>query len=462
VTRKIYTPREFAKPATDFIVANPRCALFAGMGMGKTVITETYLDIIHNVLGEDAPTLVLAPLRVARDTWPEETQKWEHLRDLTIVPIIGDVKERRAALRRDAKVYTINYENIPWLVDTLGSSWPFANVVADESTKLKNFRLRQGGTRARALAGIAHTKVKRWLNLTGTPVSKGLEDLWGQMWFLDEGRRLGRTYTSFTDRWFRALPGGDGYSNIGPMPHSQDEIQERLSDICLTLDPRDWFDIELPIVNVIRINLPKAAMVHYKEMEDDFYTEIGKAKIEALSAGSKSQKLLQLASGAVYINGGNTEWAIAHGEKLAALESIVSEANGMPVLVAYHFVSDRVRILKAIPGSVDLATKEGMAHFRAGRATVGLAHPMSLGHGVDGLQNVTNIIAFFSHWWALENHDQIIERIGPMRQMQAGNNRPVFIHYLVAAGTVDELVMKRHTSKRSVQDILLEAMKERK
>ena len=461
MTRKPYTPRAFAKPATDFMAAHPRCALFAGMGMGKTVITETYLDVIHNVLGESEPTLVLAPLRVARDTWPEETGKWDHLRDLTVVPIIGDVKERRAALRKDAQVYSINYENLPWLMEALDGAWPFANVIADESTKLKGFRLRQGGMRAKVLAAVAHTKVKRWVNLTGTPASNGLQDLWGQTWFLDQGQRLGRTFSAFTDRWFQALPGGDGFSQIKPMAHAQAEIQERLSDICLTLDPRDWFDTAEPIVNKIEIRLPPVARAKYKEMETEFYTEIGLDKIEALNAASKSQKLLQLASGAVYTGGGNTEWATTHDEKLAALGSIIEEAGGMPVLCAYHFVSDRARILKAFPKAADLATKEGMARFRAGRAPLGIAHPMSLGHGVDGLQNVTNIIAFFSHNWSLEHHDQIIERIGPVRQMQAGNNRPVFVHYLVAADTIDEVVIARHASKRSVQDVLLEAMKAR-
>ena len=461
MSRKPYVPRAFAKPATDFMAAHPRCALFAGMGMGKTVITETYLDIIHNVLGESEPTLVLAPLRVARDTWPEETGKWNHLRDLTVVPIIGDVKERRTALRKDAQVYSINYENLPWLMEALDGAWPFANVIADESTKLKGFRLRQGGMRARALASVAHTKVKRWVNLTGTPASNGLQDLWGQTWFLDQGQRLGRTFSAFTDRWFQTVPGGDGYSQIKPMAHAQGEIQERLSDICLTLDPRDWFDIAEPIVNMIEVRLPPVARAKYKEMETEFYTEIGEAKIEAMSAASKSQKLLQLASGAVYTHGGNTEWATTHDEKLAALGSIIEEAGGMPVLCAYHFVSDRARILKAFPNAADLATKEGMARFRAGQAPLGIAHPMSLGHGVDGLQNVTNIIAFFSHNWSLEHHDQIIERIGPVRQMQAGNTRPVFVHYLVAADTIDEVVIARHASKRSVQDVLLEAMKAR-
>ena len=456
--RRDFTPRPYQILGAQHLAEHPRCALWAGMGMGKTITSLNVLDILYNVVGESDPTLVLAPLRVARDTWPEETTKWSHLTGLDVVPIVGTLDERKAALRRRAHVYSVNYEQIPWLVEQLGERWRFANVIADESTKLKSFRLRQGGVRAQALAKVAHTKVRRWVNLTGTPASNGLQDLWGQTWFLDQGQRLGRTYSAFQDRWFQAVPGDRGYAQTRPLPFAQEQIQERLADICLTLDPADWFDLEKPIVNKVAVNLPPRAAVKYREMEREFFTQIDGHDIEALSAASKSQKCLQLASGAVYTGAGNDAWAEVHDEKLQALGELLEESN-VPVLCAYHFVSDRERILKAFPKAVDLATRDGMAAFRAGRAPLGIAHPQSLGHGIDGLQNVTNVIAFFSHWWALEYHDQMVERIGPVRQMQAGNRRPVFIHYIIARGTVDELVIDRHETKRSVQDILLEAMK---
>jgi SNF2 family DNA or RNA helicase len=459
--RKLFVPRPYQTLATQFIAEHKRCALWAGMGMGKTITSLNVLDILHNVLGEDEPSLVLAPLRVARDTWPEETLKWDHLRDIEVVPITGTLEQRRAALRRKAPIYSVNYEQVPWLVETLGDKWPFKNVIADESTKLKSFRLRQGGTRAQALAKVAHTKAVRWVNLTGTPASNGLKDLWGQTWFLDHGVRLGRTYSAFEERFFRPVRNDDGYFDWLPAEFTQPLIQGRLKDICLTLDPKDWFDLEEPVVSVRHVKLPPKAQAKYKEMEREFFTQIDGHDIEAFNAASKSQKCLQLASGAIYTSPDpkDDSWAQVHDEKLAELESIVNEASGMPVLVAYHFVSDRERILKAFPKAVDLATTEGMLRFRAGKAPIGIAHPQSLGHGIDGLQNVTNIIAFFSHWWALEYHDQMVERIGPVRQMQAGNDRPVFIYYIVAKGTIDELVIQRHASKRSVQDILLEAMK---
>lgn len=462
--RKPFTPRPYQRIGQRFIAEHARCAVWAGMGMGKTSMVLNVLEAVYNLAGESEPTLVLAPKRVAQDTWPEETTKWDHLEGFDVVPICGTPAERQAALRRDARVFSINYENVPWLVQQLGPRWRFANVIADESTKLKSFRLRQGGARAQALAQVAHTRVKRWVNLTGTPASNGLKDLWGQTWFLDQGVRLGRTYSAFEERFFRPVRNEEGYFNWLPTEYTQALVQAQLKDICLTLDPKDWFDLAAPIVNLVEVKMPAQAMAKYKEMEKQFFTEIAGFEIEAFSAASKSQKLLQLASGAIYTSTDpkDKSWAAVHDAKLEALESIVNEANGMPVLCAYFFVSDRERILKAFPKAVDLATGEGLAAFRAGKSPLGIAHPQSLGHGVDGLQNVTNIIAFYSNWWALEYHDQIVERIGPVRQMQAGLDRPMFKHYIVAKGTVDELVMARHETKRGVQDLLLEYMKQRK
>jgi hypothetical protein len=457
---KSFSPRPYQTIGAEWIAEHPRCALWAGMGMGKTVTTLNVLDAIHNLAGESEPTLILAPLRVARDTWPDEAGKWQHLAGFDIVPITGTAAERKAALRRDAQVYTVNYENLPWLVDQLDGQWPFANVIADEATKLKSFRLKQGGVRAQALARFAHTpKVRRWVNLTGTPASNGLKDLWGQTWFLDAGVRLGRTYGSFEERFFRPVRNADGYFDWLPTSYTQDHIQAQLQDICLTLDPADWFDIEAPIVNRVSVTLPAKARAKYREMEREFFTQIDGADIEAVSAASKSQKCLMMASGTVYTDSEKKVWAEIHDEKLAALESVLNEAGGMPVLCAHWWVPDRERILKAFPKAVDLATREGMAAFKAGKSPLGVAHPQSLGHGIDGLQDITNIVCFYSAWWGLETHDQIIERVGPVRQMQSGHNRPVFIHYLTAEGTLDEVVLERYSSKRQVQDLLLDYMK---
>ena len=459
-----YSPRPFAQLAMDHMSANPRCALWAKPGMGKTLLALTHLDILHRVWGESAPTLVLAPLRVARDGWPTEAKKWKHLRGLEVVPVVGSASERRAALRRDAQIYTTNYEQLPWLVEELGDRWPFRTVVADESTKLKGFRLRQGGVRAQALAKIAHTKVERWINLTGTPASNGLEDLWGQIWFLDAGQRLGRTFSAFRDRWFRPIKIGQ-FNRWVPTEWAQEEIQQRLSDICLTLDPKDWFDMRDPIVNVIEVELPGTARTKYRELERELFTMFDTQEVEVFNAAARSLKCLQLANGAVYLDPGKygpDTWVEVHDEKLDALEELAEETGDDPLLVTYQFRSDLARLLKRFPDALDLSRKDHLEAAKAGKGKIWLGHPASMGHGVDGLQEHCNTVVFFAQDWNLELHDQVLERVGPMRQLQAGKNRPVFLHYIVARGTIDEVVMERRSGKRSVQELLLEYMKGRK
>lgn len=467
MTRRAYTPRPYAAVATEHLNAHERCALWAKPGMGKSVITLTWLDTLHNIVGESAPTLVLAPLRVARDTWAREAQKWEHLRELSVVPVIGDAKQRAAALRRDAQVYTTNYENLVWLRDHFqadGKAWPFRTVVADESTKLKGFRLRQGGVRAQAIGQVAHKSVKRWINLTGTPASNGLEDLWGQTWFLDAGQRLGRTFSAFRDRWFRPVKAGQ-FHQWRPLELAADEIYERLSDICLTLDPKDWFDIKEPIVNVIEVELPGTARVKYRELERELFTMFDTQEVEVFNAAARSLKCLQLANGAVYLDPdkyGPDTWVEVHSEKLDALEELANETGDDPLLVAYQFRSDLARLLKRFPDALDLSRKDHLEAAKAGQGKIWLGHPASMGHGIDGLQEHCNTVVFFAQDWNLEYFDQTLERVGPMRQLQAGKDRPVFIHHIVARDTIDEVVMARRDSKRSVQELLLEYMKGRK
>jgi SNF2-related domain len=471
---KPYTPRPFAPLVWGFLQANKRCNLWAGMGLGKTSLVETYLDAVYNIGGEGGPTLVLGPLRVARDVWSQETEKWDHLAGLSVSVVVGEPAERLAALRRPAQVYAMNYDNLPWLDEVLyGKPWPFKRVVPDESTRLKNFRLRQGGARAKVLGRIAHTQATDWVNLTGTPSPNGLKDLWGQQWFIDQGLRLGRTYSAFEQRYFtfKAHHPGATYGASVAMPGAQEQIMARLADCSLTIDPKDWFDLKEPIVNVIRVELPPTARRHYRELERQFLTEIHGSTIEALNAASKSMKLLQLANGAAYVspdeNGAGEarrrepKTVEVHDAKLQALESLLEEQGGNPVLCAYHFKSDLARIQRAFPHAINVATKDGLARAKQGEGTLWLGHPASMGHGVDGLQEHCHTACFFGHWWDLEQWQQFIERIGPVRQFQAGKERAVTLHYIVAADTVDEVVMARRISKRSVQDLLLNYMKRR-
>lgn len=461
-----------AKPYQGHIIGHeldtPRAAVWAGMGMGKTSSTLTALDTLELV--DPGPALVLAPLRVAQSTWPDEVAKWNHLRNIEVVPIIGTPQERRAALKQPGNVFTINYENLPWLLETVGKDWPFRKVVADEATRLKAWRgsyqrhyktgkvfLRATtGRRSTALARVAHNKVKYLWELTGTPSPNGLKDLWAQAWFLDAGKRLGSTFDAFKQRWFST--DFDGYG-LKPHPFAQEQIQDRLRDLCLSLDAKDWFDIKEPIVNVVRVDLPSKARRLYENMQKEMFMEIAGKGIEAVNAAVKTMKCLQLASGSVWVDRETEQWADVHDGKLQALESIQEEAAGMPLLVRYHWVPSRERILKAFPKARMLDDDpQTIRDWNAGKIPLLVAHAQSCGHGLN-LQDGGNVYVEFDGWWDLEHYQQITERIGPTRQAQSGHDRPVFHYHIVANGTLDDLVMSRLEGKRSVQDLLLEFMK---
>lgn len=468
---KPFTARPYQSIMLDHIVPRERSALWVPPGFGKTPVGLMYLDGKF-LAGEDHPALVLGPKRVVRGVWPKESQKWDHLRHISVVSVTGSDAEKRLSLKQDASVIACNYENIPWLVDYWGDRWPYRIVIADESTRLKNLRLSfqtsskgkqfvrgQGGKRSRALGSLAHTKIKQFIELSGTPAPNGLVDLWGQMWFLDGGVRLGRSFTAFKQRWFRPSP--DGYGSI-PLHGAEAEIHDKVRDLCLSLKVEDWFDIQLPIMSTIEVDLPPRARQLYDDMEKDMFAQIEEHGVEAFNAAARTQKCLQLANGACYIDD-KQNWKDVHEEKLLALDSLVEESSGMPMLVGYEFKSDRARILQYFgERAVDISTDAGMTKFMKGRTAIGLAHPKSMGHGVDGLQDITNILALFGHNWDLELYQQLIERIGPVRQEQSGHKRPVYVYHIIARNTVDELVMARRETKREVQDLLLDAVKRRK
>lgn len=452
VYRMKFSPRPYQEIIVNHILSTPRCNVWVPMGCGKSASVLKAL-----ITDNEWPVLIVAPLRVAQSTWPDEIAKWDEFKHLKIVPILGTVGQRENALREKADIYTINYENVEWLITRLRGRWPFKAIVADESTKLKGFRTRQGTRRARALALVAHDQnVKRFINLTGTPSPNGIADLWGQNWFIDRGLRLGNSFSAFSQRWFRP-----DYSGFGIIPHdhSQKEVEGKLKDITVSINTADYFDLQKPVVNNIYVSLPAKVTILYKEMEKEMYIQLGQHDVQAFNAASRTMKCLQLASGAVYVGEDAEAWEEVHDEKIRALESIIDEAAGAPVLVAYHFRSDLDRLVKAFPKGKALdKNPQTIKDWNAGKIPVLFAHPASAGHGIN-LQDGGNIIAFFSHNWNLEEYQQIIERIGPVRQMQSGHKRPVFIHHIIAKNTVDEIVMARRETKREVQDLLLEAMK---
>jgi SNF2 family DNA or RNA helicase len=435
---RTFKPHDYQEDAMRFLYDVPRCALWMPMGGGKTVTTLTALENM-SVVDDIYPILVLAPLRVAKSTWPEEVGKWDHLSHLRVSVITGTPKQRERAVAREADIYCINYDNIGWLRKELGDAWPFKTVVADEFTRLKSFRLRQGGSRARMLGQVVHGEGTRFIGLTGTPAPNGVKDLWGQIWFLDKGERLGKTFSAFEQRWFRK--GYDGYSLV-PYEHTQREVEEKLRDVCLTVRA---LSVDEPNVVPVYADFIPSVRQLYTSMETDMYAQLAENEVEAANAAVRTQKLLQIANGALYV-GEEGKWEDIHNAKLDALESIIEEANGAPVLVAYNFKHDLQRL---------------QMRFRQGRVPLLFAHPASAGHGLN-LADGGNILAFFGVNWNLEEHMQIIERIGPMRQKQAGHDRPVLIYPILARDTVDEVVMERLSSKRSIQEVLLEAMKRRK
>ncbi len=458
---RVLTLRAPQVPMFEWVRDHPRCALWASMGIGKssaTLFTHEVLRMYGDICAN--PTLVIGPMRVARDTWPDEVRKWAQFDDVEIVSLNAPPRRRIDLLKNigRAQFFSISYEMLPWLVEHYLKRWPFHQVVADESDRLKGFRLRAGGERAYAIARVAHTIVKRWVNLTGTPSPNGLKDLWGQTWYLDRGQRLGATFGAFQQRWFRKSWSGYG---MEPMPFAEQQIHAALHDICLTVDIKDYYDLHEPLVTRVPVKLPAAARKVYEELEAEMFAEFGEHELKVFNAAALTNKCLQLANGAVYTDKLGS-WAEVHDEKIQALESIQAEAGGTPLLVAYQFKSDKARLLKRLRGVVDLSTERGMAAFKGGDAAIGVAHPKSLGHGIDGLQNATNILVRFGHDWNMGERMQMLERIGPARQMQSGHNRVVQVYDIVAEDTMDEDVIAAHAAKRSVQDALLNAMKRRK
>lgn len=451
-----YQPRDYQHAMTGALLARPRFNLWAGMGTGKTVATLTAIDTLL-ALGEVNRVLVVAPLRVASSTWPDELAKWDHLTDIRMQVVVGTPAQRMAALCAEGNVHVINYENIPWLVEVLGKGhWPFDMVVADEATKLKSFRLNGGGSRVKALAKAANGRTVRWVNLTGTPASNGLIDLWGQQWFVDKGEALGRSFGMFRDRWFTT--GYDGYS-VKLTPYGEREITERMKPSSLTIEAGDYLDLPDLVSNIIGVVLTPTAMKRYKAMEQEMFVELDGEEVEAFNAASKTIKCLQMASGALYTEEG---YSVLHDAKLDALEDVVEEANGEPVLVAYHFKSDLDRLKKRFKSAVVLdKDPETIRRWNRGEIPILLAHPASAGHGLN-LQDGGRILVFFSHWWSLEEYSQIIERLGPTRQLQAGHPRTVYVHQLVAKGTLDEAVIAAREGKVSVQKALMDYQKQKR
>jgi len=448
-----FQPHKYQEYAIQRILDTPAIGLFLEMGLGKTVITLTALDILLYDMFEASKVLVIAPLRVAEDTWSRESQKWDHLKHLRISKILGSRKQRELALKAEADLYVINRENVEWLVSYLGSDWDFDVVVIDELSSFKS----NSAKRFRALRRV-RPMIKRIIGLTGTPTPNGLMDLWSQIYLLDQGERLGKTITGFRDRYF--IPGarsGHIVYDWKAKKESEEAIFERISDICVSMKAEDWIEMPERIDRVIPIKLSDDARTKYRRLERDLLLPMVDADIVANTAAVLSNKLLQLANGAAYDERRGVQEI--HSAKLDALEDILEAANGHPVLLFYSYKHDLERIQRRFPQCRVLRKgvdgSRDIAEWNDGKIELLAVHPASAGHGLN-LQDGGNVIVWFGLTWSLELYQQANARL-----YRQGQKRSVIIHHLVAEDTIDEEVMEALQAKAEGQEALMAAVKAR-
>lgn len=444
-----FKPHEYQKMAIEKIYETPRCGLFLEMGLGKTVITLTALeDMIYNSF-EVGKVLVIAPLRVAEDTWSRESAKWEHLKHLRISKILGTPSQRRAALAAEADIYIINRENVVWLCDELSvaGGWFFDAVVIDELSSFKSPKAQ----RFKALRKYI-TRSRRVIGLTGTPAPNGLIDLWSQIYLLDGGERLGRTVTGYRERFF--LPDKRNQTTIfsyKPKDGADKAIWDRLSDICVSMRAEDWLTLPERIDNVVTVRMTDKQRAAYEKFEREQYIQFIEGEVTAVSAAALTNKLLQYSNGAMYKADG--DYIETCEGKLDALEDIIEAANGKPVLCFYSYKHDLERIQKRFPNAVKLDNAEDIENWNNGEIELMLAHPAGAGHGLN-LQAGGNIIVWFGLTWSLELYQQANARL-----YRQGQENAVVIHHLLTEHTVDERVYQSLQGKGEVQDELLDALK---
>ena len=454
-----FNPHEYQRYCISYIKTHPVSALFLDMGLGKTAITLTALrDLMLDDLVV-AKTLVIAPLRVARDTWPSEAGKWEHLSDLDISVIVGDLKTRTAALNHRALVYVINRENVKWLVayyEKNGLRWDFDCVVIDELSSFKNHQ----SQRFKWLKKV-RPFVKRWIGLTGTPTSNGLMDLWAEIGILDGGERLGRFIGRYRDSYFKAgsmNPSTGVVFSYVPRLGAEQQIYERIADITISMKALDYLKMPECVYVNHTVEMDARERKLYDQLKTDLIIPTEDGDIDAANAASLSNKLLQMSNGAVYDE--NKEVRFIHNRKLEMLEDLIEAANGQPVLVAYWFKHDRTRILshleKAGYSDVrDLKSSEDIRDWNEGKIPVALIHPASAGHGLN-IQSGGHILIWFGLTWSLELYQQANARL-----WRQGQRETVTIHHIITKDTVDEDVLAALEAKDVTQEKLIAAVKAR-
>lgn len=442
-----YKPHNYQQFATDFILNQSICCLMLDMGLGKTVITLTALWQLALDSFDVSRVLVIAPKRVAEDTWPKELAKWEHLTGLTSSLVLGSAAERKAALQRKAFLYIINRENVAWLVKN--HYWDFDMVVIDELSSFKSNK----AERFKAMKKV-RPMVTRIVGLTGTPAPNTLLDLWPQMYLMDMGQRLGRFIGGFRDRFF--LPDKRNREIIysyKPREGAEDAIYALISDICISMKAADYLDMPERIDNRIEVSMSPKERKLYDDFQKDMVLSIGDEELDAANAASLSNKLLQMANGAVY--GKDKKVIPIHDRKLDALEDLVEAANGKPLLVAYWYKHDLQRIKARFKNVRCIDTAKDIDDWNAGKIPLALIHPASAGHGLN-LQDGGCTIVWFGLTWSLELYQQLNARL-----WRQGQKHTVVIHHIVTKGTHDEDVMRALENKDTRQSALIEAVRAR-
>lgn len=445
----IYEPHAYQEYATQWLLDNEKAALLLDMGLGKSVITLTAINDLMFDYFDVVKVLVIAPLRVAQNTWDTEVKKWDHLKHLRISKVLGTEKERIQALNTTADIYIINRENVKWLVDECAKQWPFDMVVIDELSSFKSHQAQ----RFKALRKV-RPLCKRVVGLTGTPAPNSLMDLWSQIYLLDGGERLGKTITGYRERYF--VPDKRNRQVVftyKPREGAEEAVYKKLSDICVSMKAEDYLKLPERINNIIPVQLPEKAKVEYDQLERDLLLPLTDADIIANNAAVLTNKLLQVANGAVYDEDGGVQEI--HNAKLEALEDVIEAANGKPVLVFYAYQHDRDRIKKHLKEPRVLDTEEDIKAWNTGKVPIMLAHPASAGHGLN-LQAGGNTIVWFGLTWSLELYLQANARLH-----RQGQQQNVIIHHLVAKDTMDEEVMAVLENKEAGQEALLNVVKAR-
>ena len=442
-----YNPHKYQTFATNFIERNPVSAVFLDMGLGKSVITLSAIFNLCYDSFEVEKVLVIAPLRVARDTWKGEIEKWEHLRGLLFSVAVGSEAERLAALQKKVSVYIINRENVGWLIETSGIPFDYDMVVIDELSSFKSHQAK----RFKSLLKV-RPNIKRIVGLTGTPSSNGLMDLWAEFRLLDMGKRLGRFITHYRDEFF--LPdkrNGQVIFSYKPKDGAAEEIYRRISDVTISMKSVDYLQMPERIMNTVKAVLSEKERKVYDTFKRELVVSLNGSEIDAGNAAALSGKLSQMANGAVYDENRNV--FEIHDRKLDALEDLIEQANGKPVLVAYWYKHDLQRIKKRFNVRELIGSKD-ITDWNNGNIPVGVIHPASAGHGLN-LQTGGSTLVWFGLTWSLELYEQTNGRL--WRQGQESDT--VVIHHIITAGTIDERILKALKEKDKTQTALIDAVR---